>query len=120
MYPGQPGSAALPARTVIDLHGAHIDREVVLLFEAGDPRKPIIVGVLRHDESQPLAAQPGMVEVDADGARLVISAKQKLVFRCGKASITLTNAGKVLVNGTYISTHATGLNRVKGGSVQIN
>ncbi|MBX3623030.1 MAG: hypothetical protein KF891_23930, partial [Rhizobacter sp.] len=33
LYPGQPGTAALRARTVLDLHGAHIGRQVVLSFE---------------------------------------------------------------------------------------
>ena len=55
-----------------------------------------------------------------DGERLVVAAKEQLVLRCGKAKITLTQAGKVLIEGTYVSTRATGVNRVKGGVVQIN
>jgi len=42
------------------------------------------------------------------------------VLRCGKASITLTREGKVLIHGSYISSRSTGVNRVKGGSVQLN
>ena len=58
--------------------------------------------------------------MDVDGQRLVVTAKEQLVLRCGKASITLTSAGKVLVQGTYLSNRSTGVLRLKGGSVQIN
>jgi hypothetical protein len=60
------------------------------------------------------------VEIDADGARMVVSAREQMVLRCGKASITLTRAGKVLIQGSYVLTRSTGVNRVKGGAVQIN
>jgi len=46
--------------------------------------------------------------------------KDQLVLRCGRASITLTAAGKVLIEGAYVSSRSTGVNRIKGGSVQIN
>src|SRR4051812_36722119 len=36
VFPGQTGSAAVGARSVIDLHGAHIGRHVVLIFEGAD------------------------------------------------------------------------------------
>lgn len=119
MYPGQPGTAALAARTVLDLHGAHVGRQVVLSFDGGDSSRPIVMGVLREAGDSTLDA-PGQVQVDADGERLVVDAKQELVLRCGKASITLTREGKVLVQGTYVSSRSTGVNRVKGGSVQLN
>src|SRR6185503_16937470 len=35
-FPGQHGSAAVAARTTVDLHGAHIGRRIVLMFEGGD------------------------------------------------------------------------------------
>ena len=41
-------------------------------------------------------------------------------LRCGKASITLTRAGKVLIRGAYLLSRSSGVNRIKGGSVQIN
>ena len=43
-----------------------------------------------------------------------------MVLRCGKASITLTKAGKVLIEGSYVLSRSTGVNRIKGGSVQLN
>lgn len=119
IYPGQSGTAALRARTVLDLHGVHIGQSVVLQFEGGDPSLPIVMGVLRETDNQPLEA-PGHVQLDADGARMVVSAKDQMVLQCGKASITLTKAGKVLIQGSYVSSRSTGVNRIKGGSVQLN
>ena len=112
--------AALHARVAVDLHGGHIGHGVVLAFDEGDPLRPIVMGVLRGTPGWPMADAPAQVEVDADGERLVVSARAQLVLRCGKASITLTRAGKVLIQGAYVSSRSTGVNRVKGGSVQLN
>jgi hypothetical protein len=118
MYPGN--AAALPARTVVDLHGAHIGKPVTLMFENGDPHRPIVTGILRNDESWPQQNTPGQIEVDADGARMIVKARDQLVLRCGEASITLTKAGKVIIEGSYVVSQSKGLNRIRGGSVQIN
>src|SRR5262245_21577531 len=63
LYPGQQGTAALSALSVVDLHGAHIGRQVVLMFESGNPRRPVIMGVLRRADGWPLEKRPGAVEV---------------------------------------------------------
>jgi hypothetical protein len=120
VFAGQTGTAAVRARSVVDLHGAHIGRRVVLMFENADPAQPIVMGVLRGAQGWPLPQTPAQVEVDADGERMLVSAGSELVLRCGKASITLTRDGKVLIHGSYISSRSTGVNRVKGGSVQLN
>lgn len=119
-FPGQPEGGAVRARSVVDLHEPHIGANVTLMFEQGDPARPIVMGVLRGQTAWPLSAQPATVQVDLDGERMIVSAKEQLVLRCGKASITLTKAGKVLIDGTYVSSRASGVNRVKGGSVQLN
>lgn len=97
-------------------------RQVVLVFEDSDPVRPIIMGVLQDANHSPLGRHqnPVEVEVDSDGGRMIIAAKAQLVLRCGKASITLTRTGKVLIDGAYVSSRSTGVNRVKGGSVQLN
>jgi hypothetical protein len=51
---------------------------------------------------------------------LIVSAREQLILRCGAASITLTKSGKVLIQGAYVSSTSTGVNRIKGGSVQLN
>lgn len=113
-------TAAVRARTTVDLHGPHIGQPVVLMFEGGDAGRPIVIGVVRQAAGWPLAEPPAQVDVDADGQRLVVSAKEQMVLRCGKASITLTKSGKVLIEGSYVLSRSTGVNRVKGGSVQLN
>ena len=90
------------------------------MFEQGDPARPVVMGALRGRVGWPAVPAPDNIEVDADGRRLVVKARDKLVLRCGQASITLTRAGKVLIDGTYVSSRATGTNRVKGASIQLN
>ena len=64
IFPGQPQSAAIAACTTVDLQGAHIGRQVVLMFDGGNPMQPIVMGCIRG-EATALAQQPGQVEVDA-------------------------------------------------------
>jgi len=120
IFHGQHGSGAVRARTTVDLHGTHVGGHVLLVFEEGDATRPIVIGALYEGSSQPLDSVAGTVEVDVDGKRLVVSAKQELVLRCGKARITLTLAGKVLIEGAYISSRSSGVNRIRGGSIQLN
>lgn len=119
-FPGQVGTAALRARTTVDLRGPHIGAPVVLMFDRGDPSLPIVLGVLKGKTGWPTDDRPAQVEVDADGERMVVSASQQLVLRCGKASITLTSAGRVLIEGSHLVSRSTGTNRIRGGSVQLN
>ena len=119
-YPDQPGGRPVAARTILDLLPAHVGRPVVLMFEDDDPARPIVLGTVRTSDTGPLQHVNDGVELEADGQRLVVTADRGLVLRCGKASITLTPDGKVAVRGTQIVTHASGLNRIRGGSVQLN
>jgi len=105
-------------------------RRAVLLFENGDPRLPLVVGMEQVNSPTPLtdavlesslpapARQP--VEAHVDGKRVVIEGKDEIVLQCGQASITLRRNGKVVIKGTYVESHASGTQRIKGGSVQIN
>lgn len=118
VHPLTTGTRALRARSVLDLHGAHVGRQVVLAFEHGDPERPIVMGVL--NQAGLTAEQQQALAVESDGQRMVVSAREQLVLRCGKASITLTRAGKLLIEGSYVLSRSTGVNRIKGGSVQLN
>jgi len=120
VYPGQDGSAAVPARSTVDLQDSQIGKHVLLLFESNENPNPIVIGVLREGDAWPAANEPAHVEVQADGERMIISAKKQLVLCCGQARITLTQEGKVLIEGTYVSSRSSGLHRIKGGAVQIN
>jgi len=113
-FPGNPFGRPVAARTTTPLEPTAVGSEAVLLFEDGDPARPIVVGVIR-----PAGPRAG-VGVELDGERVVLSAEREIVLRCGEASITLTRAGKVLIRGTYVLTRSSGANRIKGAAVEIN
>jgi hypothetical protein len=52
--------------------------------------------------------------------RVVIRATDEIVLECGEASITLRRNGRVAIKGVHLETRAKGVNRIKGGTVQIN
>lgn len=118
-YPQQTGSAAVPALSIIELSAEQLGSSVVLQFQNGNPTQPIIMGVIKN-QTAALAESTPQVELDADGKRLLLTAKNELILKCGKASIHLTKEGKILLRGEYISSQSNGMNRLKGGSVQIN
>ena len=105
----------MKARTIVSLSEKEVGRQAVLVFEDGDPSKPIIIGLIKKDEH--VAKN---VAVDADGDKFVVTAERQIELRCGEASITLTRAGKVLIKGEYVITRAKGMNRIKGAAVSIN
>ncbi|MEI7867961.1 MAG: DUF6484 domain-containing protein [Candidatus Methylumidiphilus sp.] len=120
VYPGNPNEEAIAARASTRLTAEDIGREIALLFENGDPSCPLIIGRVRHPEEMELHPESLPRSVQVDGERMLIEAKEEIVLRCGKASITLTKAGKVIIRGAYVLSRSSGVNRVKGGSVQIN
>lgn len=122
-FDGMAGAQALAARSVVDLHGALVGRDVVLSFERADPARPVVLGVLADQPGWPQAAagpKPAQVEVDADGRRMVVSARDELVLRCGKSSLLLRSDGRIELRGETIVSQAADVNRVRGGSVQLN
>jgi hypothetical protein len=108
----------LPARSTVELLVRQIGCEVVLIFEQGDLTKPIILGCICPQS--PAERDGRLEEARLDGEHVVLSAEREIVLRCGKSSITLTRAGKVIVRGAYLLSRSSGVNRIKGGSVQIN
>ncbi|CAH0126993.1 hypothetical protein E3Z27_14375 [Pseudomonas mediterranea] len=114
-FPGCPGETGLAARTTTPLNREDIGAQVALMFEAGDPARPLVIGRIQRLEEP---ATPVLAHLD--GERLEFTAEREIVLRCGKASITLTRAGKVIIQGAYLSSRSSGVNRIKGGSVQIN
>ncbi len=110
----------LVARSVVPLGPSQVGRSVVIGFEEGDRRRPLILGCIW--QGTPTTETPIALRAAAtiDGEQLVFNAEKEIVLRCGDASLTLTRAGKVVIRGTYVLSRSSGVNRIKGGSVQIN
>lgn len=131
---GQP----LTAMATLGLTQTHIGRQVALLFASGDLQSPVIMGMIHSplqdmlesfghsqtdDENEnevELASDLKVDDVLIDGKKIVFEAKEEIVLRCGESSITLTKAGKILIRGKYLLNRSTGVNRIMGGSVQVN
>jgi hypothetical protein len=121
---GLPGLAheIVPGRSTVALLRQQVGSDVVVLFEQGDVRRPIVVGVL-WDARSPLPPAPSpadLVTAQVDDQKVVLTAEREIVLRCGEASITLTRAGKVLIKGAYILSRSSGYNKIKGAAVDIN
>lgn len=126
------GEAAMPrtARLAASLRGQWAERQRrgerdVLLLESS--RGLVIVDFVDDSivevgpsEPAPTVVPDKLDEASDDGETVTLEGKKQLVLRCGKATITLTRAGKVIINGAYVSTHSSGVNRIRGGSVRIN
>lgn len=115
-FPGNTCASALSARSVVSLQMSDVGCEILLSFENGEPEKPVVTGIMNDDNLQ--KRRPLEMTVDEDN--VVFTAQKEITLRCGKASITLTRAGKVLIRGAYLLSRSSGVNRIKGGSVQIN
>jgi hypothetical protein len=117
---GLPGEV-VAAMTTVALRREHIGSAVVCVFDQGDLRRPIVIGVLcQPGHSASTSAAGPRVAVVADDERLVLSAEREVTLRCGEASITLTRAGKVVISGTYVVSRSSGYNKIKGAAVDIN
>jgi hypothetical protein len=122
-WPGMREATPQPAQTTVPLGLHDIGRDVVLAsLIFNDRTQPVIMGLLQKPVSlAPTFADPANGwDVISDGKRLYMAAREEITLNCGKASITLTKAGKVVIRGEYILSRSSGVNRIKGGSVQIN
>ncbi len=126
-YADTPLDQPLPAISTLGITQHHIGRQVALLFANGNPKAPVIMGIIHSPlqdviaayEELPVAPTPDP-ELTVNGERLVIEGKEEIVLKCGEASITLTRAGKILIRGKYVLSRSDGVNRMMGGSVQVN
>ena len=117
--PELPGEV-VAGRTTVPLLRAQAGSAVVVLFEEGDVRRPIVVGVMREGQRSVDATASPLVSVHVDNDRMVLSAEREIVLLCGDASITLTRAGKVIIKGKYVVSRSSGYIKIKGAAVDIN
>jgi len=103
-----------------------LGKAVLLAFENSDSTLPVIIDTLYSllddvtEETRVSVEVAKTDDVAVDGKRITFDATEEIVLKCGNASITLTKAGKVIIRGAYLSSNSSGVNRIKGGSVQIN
>jgi hypothetical protein len=100
----------LRAADQLELLLAVTEDEVVILATLAPVQHPA--------ESGAEPALPSTVHVD--GQRVEIEGRDEIVLRCGQASLIMRRNGRIVLLGTYVETRSKGINRIKGGSVQIN
>lgn len=116
VFPGNPQETAIPARSLTELTSAMIGAEVALLFQEGDPNRPLIVGRI----VEPSRKSAGAAQMIRDGERVTITGDERVELRCGKATIIMEKDGRITIRGTYVTSHASATNRIRGGSVNLN
>lgn len=110
------------------LNSENKGRQVLIMFEEGDPERPIIIGQIENlledivsmEIDQPDIRESEPKDAIIDGERVVLEAKKEIVLKCGKGSIKIRKDGKIVIKGTDLLSRSSGSNRIKGGSVGIN
>lgn len=113
-FPDNPAGGPVSALATACYGEVPAGAAVALMFLSGDRARPLAIGVVAQHEPMPATAAPEPDE------RLTFTATREIVLQCGRASLVLTRAGKVLVRGAYVSLRSSGMQRITGASVQIN
>ncbi|HTO69767.1 MAG TPA: DUF6484 domain-containing protein [Myxococcota bacterium] len=120
-FEGCADGAPVAALVVGSLSDDDVGADVALALAAGDARRPVVLGRTRAAipaAERARAASP--LETSADGQTVALTAGRQLVLRVGRATITLTQDGRIVIRGGQLVSRASGVNRIQGGSVQIN
>jgi len=118
-FSNNPQSTAMPALYTLPLSHDNVGGKVALVFVDGNIEQPMILGSVKDSLKEPQSGSSATITVDEKDS-LTLTAKRQVTLQCGDSSITLTKDGKIIVRGNYISSRATGMQTIKGGSVQIN
>ena len=113
-------AAALRAAAVVVIDAAHASPVLIGLVEE---RLRPVPPLPATEPAAPESGEPkpqAMALASVDARRVTIAGDEEVVISCGKASITLTRDGNVVVKGARVETDADGVNRIKGASVRIN
>jgi hypothetical protein len=113
------GLSRIAARSIVPLDPGQQGQTCALGFEGGDPRRPIVLGLMMAPQAAP-ALFDDDAELVVDGERVVIHAQEELELRCGEAAIILSSDGRIQLRGVHITSHASATQRILGGSVNIN
>lgn len=135
----------LQAIATVSVTPQHIGRQVGLLFAKNNTNSPVLIGYIHSPlhsllDNIEIADTPDVDEAVFDGAevvadgisknqnndvlidgnRVVLEGKDEVVLKCGDASISLNKNGKIAIRGKYLLNRSSGVNRIMGGSVQVN
>lgn len=115
VFPGNPQETALRARSLAELSQEMVGQQVALLFEEGDPLRPLIVGKIVEPKHSPSALQ-----MSRDGERVRITAEESIELQCGSSKIILEKDGRIVIRGVRLTSQASGANNIRGGSINLN
>ncbi|RKH11648.1 hypothetical protein D7V97_10700 [Corallococcus sp. CA053C] len=146
-FEGCPGPVLARNFVALDMTQLRVaageQRQAVLLFEEGDPARPLLVALEQGSGTPSLleqlledAARPGSSETPAPAEpapatetrarnsvpedRVVLGAQRELVLQVGEASITLRRDGTILLRGVRVESRASGLQLIRGGKIELN
>lgn len=103
------------ARATTAVSREDLGREATVTFLDGDPARPVITGLF-VDPAAPVRRR----RVKLKAEELDLEAAAQLTLTCGKASITLHRDGKVVIRGVDVISRASGTNRIRGGTIELN
>lgn len=115
VFPGNPKDHAVVARSLARLSADDVGAEVALLFEDGARDRPLVIGKIVEP-----VRQRDQAVVIKDGQHVKLTAHERIELRVGKASIIMEKDGHITIRGSYLVSHASAANRIRGGSVNLN
>jgi hypothetical protein len=107
------GATPLPARTIVPHADLAPDDQVIVARLGERGSELVIIGRL----VDPLAPPR---DVRVNGRKVSIEADSELILKCAAATIRIGRDGLIAVRGDRVTTQARGVNRIRGGSVEIN
>src|SRR5215472_4159174 len=120
-FPENPAGEPVSSMATACYDLGSVGRDVALMFMSGDPCWPLAIGVVTHPGGKDgVNASAPAAAADEPPECLKLAATREIVLQCGRASIVVTRAGKVLLRGAYLSLRSTGMQRITGASVHIN
>ena len=99
------------AMTVGELDNRCVGRRVAVMFLGGNPEQPLVIGLLKESNDAHTHDPKQRVSVEAQDA---------LTLKCGESSLTLQSDGRLVLRAKNIASYATGTNRIRGATVELN
>ena len=103
------------------VRAAREGRRALVVRTGGLNPRLVLTGLLRERVSMSARdAGAGQLEVLVDGETIRLEAKEKILLRCGKASLELRQDGRVVISGVYVIAKSRGPVKLKGATIALN